>query len=151
MANRHFSSFLIRCLRLWRGQHRMQGKPCCARAFADLPRTPQGALSCPCGAIHLVSPKPNPNKAIRGCCPLSTPGFFDRLDGAFQKEGLFVCRLFLQKIPQHSFRVVEKLLCDYIMLGVFVIGTLYAIVAQLVYLCPGVRHEYWRVGADDEL
>jgi len=22
---------------------------------------------------------PNPNKAIRGCGPLSTPGFFDRL------------------------------------------------------------------------
>ena len=61
-----FSSFLIRCLRLWRGQHRMQGKPCYARAFADLPRM-----------------SPNPNKAIRGCGPLSTPGFFGRL-----KEGL---------------------------------------------------------------
>ena len=24
---------------------------------------------------------PNPNKAIRGCGPLSTPGFFDRLRG----------------------------------------------------------------------
>ena len=45
--------------------------------FADLTHTPQGALSCPCRAIHLVSP--NPNKAIRGCGPLSTPGFFDSL------------------------------------------------------------------------
>ena len=42
-----------------------------------MPHTPQGAFSCPCGAIHLVSP--NLNKAIRGCGPLSTPGFFDRL------------------------------------------------------------------------
>ena len=70
--------------------------------------------------------------------------FFDTL-------GLFVCRLFLQKILQHSFRVVEELLCDYIMLGVFVIGTLYALVAQLVYLRPGIRHKYWRMSADDEL
>ena len=42
----------------------------------------KGALSCPCRAIHLVSP--NPNKAIRGCGPLSTPGFFDRLKGPLQ-------------------------------------------------------------------
>ena len=40
--------------------------------FADLPHTPQGAaFSCPYGAIYLVSP--NPNKAIRGCGPLTTP------------------------------------------------------------------------------
>ena len=34
--NATFLSFLIRCLRTWRGQHLMQGKPCCASAFADL-------------------------------------------------------------------------------------------------------------------
>ena len=46
--------------------------------FADLPHTPQGAaFSCPYGAIYLVSP--NPNKAIRGCGPLSTPGVFEYL------------------------------------------------------------------------
>ena len=55
--------------------------------FADLPHTPQGALSCPCGAIHLVSP--NPNKAIRGCGPLSTPGFFDRLGAAYVRSYLY--------------------------------------------------------------
>ncbi len=38
--------------------------------FADLPHSPQGALSCPCGAIHLVSP--NPIYALRGCGPLTT-------------------------------------------------------------------------------
>ena len=65
--------------------------------------------------------------------------------------GPFSCSLFLQKILQHSFRVVEELLCDHIMLGVFVIGTLYALIAQLVYLRPGVRHKYWRMGTDDEL
>ena len=52
--------------------------------FADLPHTPQGAFSCPYGAIHLVSP--NPNKAIRGCGPLSTPGFFDRLRGRHGRD-----------------------------------------------------------------
>ena len=52
--------------------------------FADLTHTPQGALSCPCRAIHLVSP--NPNKAIRGCGPLSTPGFFDRLRGRHGRD-----------------------------------------------------------------
>ena len=31
--NATFLSFLIRCLRLWRGQHLMQGKPCYASAF----------------------------------------------------------------------------------------------------------------------
>ena len=64
--NATFSNFLIRCLRLRCGQHLMQGKPCCARAFADLPRM-----------------SPNPNKAIRGCGPLSTPEFFGRLRTAF--------------------------------------------------------------------
>ena len=38
--------------------------------------TPQGAFSCPCGAIHLVSP--NPNKAIRDCGPLTTPRLINR-------------------------------------------------------------------------
>ena len=53
--------------------------------FADLPHTPQGAaFSCPYGAIYLVSP--NPNKAIRGCGPLSTPGFFDRLRGRHGRD-----------------------------------------------------------------
>ena len=55
--------------------------------FADLPHTPQGAFSCPCGAIYLVSP--NPNKAIRGCGPLSTPGFFDRLRAAYARSYLY--------------------------------------------------------------
>ena len=36
---------------------------------------------------------PNPNKAIRGCGPLSTPGFFDRLNG-LQGPFLFSVRLF---------------------------------------------------------
>ena len=47
--------------------------------FADLPHSPQGAFSCPCGAIHLVSSEPI--YALRGCGPLTTPGFFDRLKG----------------------------------------------------------------------
>ena len=51
-------------LRLRRGQGAMQGNPCYARLFADLTRTPQGALSCPFGTIHLVSP--NPIKASGG-------------------------------------------------------------------------------------
>ena len=86
--NATFSSFLIRCLRLWRGQHLMQGKPCYARAFADLPRTPQGAFSCPCRAIHLVSP--NPNKAIRA---LINPGFFRQTDRAGMTCPAFLLRL----------------------------------------------------------
>ena len=69
--NATFLSFLIRCLRLRRGQHLMQGKPCCASAFADLPRM-----------------SPNPNKAIRGCGPLSTPGFFDSLGPPLIPGGL---------------------------------------------------------------
>ena len=69
--NATFLSFLIRCLRLWRGQHLMQGKPCYASAFADLP--------------HM---SPNPNKAIRGCGPLSTPGFFDSLGPPLIPGGL---------------------------------------------------------------
>ncbi len=52
--------------------------------FADLTHTPQGALSCPCRAIHLVPP--NPNKAIRGCGPLSTPGCVDRLRGRHGRD-----------------------------------------------------------------
>ena len=68
--NATFLSFLIRCLRLRRGQHLMQGKPCCASAFADLPRL-----------------SPNPNKAIRGCGPLSTPGFFDSLKPPTKRSG----------------------------------------------------------------
>ena len=75
--NATFLSFLIRCLRLWRGQHLMQGKPCYASAFCGFAAHPPGGLLLPLGAIHLVSP--NPNKAIRGCGPLSTPGFFDSL------------------------------------------------------------------------
>ena len=51
-------------LRLRRGQGAMQRNPCCARLFADLPHTPQGAISCPFGTIHLVSP--NPMKASGG-------------------------------------------------------------------------------------
>ena len=45
-------------LRLRRGQGAMQGNPCYARLFADLPYTPQGAFSCPFGTIHLVPPNP---------------------------------------------------------------------------------------------
>ena len=59
--------------------------------FADLPHSPQGAFSCPCGAIHLVSP--NPIYALRGYGPLSTPGFFDSLKGP-QGPFLFSARLF---------------------------------------------------------
>jgi len=32
---------------------------------------------------------PNPNKAIRGCGPLSTPGFFDRLRAAYVRSYLY--------------------------------------------------------------
>ena len=42
----------------------MQGNPCYARLFADLPYTPQGAFSCPFGTIHLAPP--NPIKASGG-------------------------------------------------------------------------------------
>ena len=59
--------------------------------FADLPHSPQGAFSCPCGAIHLVSP--NPIYALRGCGPLSTLGFFDRYKGPCG-HFLFSARLF---------------------------------------------------------
>ena len=45
-------------LRLRRGQGAMQGNPCYAWLFADLPYTPQGAFSCPFGTIHLVPPNP---------------------------------------------------------------------------------------------
>ena len=31
---------------------------------------------------------PNPNKAIRGCGPLSTPGFFDRLSRRYNTGGI---------------------------------------------------------------
>ena len=55
---RHFFEVFIAPLRLRRGQGAMQGNPCYARLFADLPYTPQGAFSCPFGTIHLVSPNP---------------------------------------------------------------------------------------------
>ena len=59
-------------LRLRRGRGAMQGTPCCARFFADLPRTPQGAFSCPFGTIYLVSP--NPIKAAGGAEPSAACG-----------------------------------------------------------------------------
>ncbi len=34
----------------------------------------------------LTHMSPNPNKAIRGCGPLSTPGFFDRLRGRHSRD-----------------------------------------------------------------
>jgi hypothetical protein len=37
---------------------------------------------------------PNPNKAIRGCGPLSTPGFFDSLKSAIAK--LAIALLFIR-------------------------------------------------------
>ena len=37
----------------------------------------------------LTHMSPNPNKAIRGCGPLSTPGFFDRLKA--RVAGFFIC------------------------------------------------------------
>ena len=55
---RHFFEVCIAPLRLRRGQGAMQGNPCYARLFADLPYTPQGAFSCPFGTIHLVPPNP---------------------------------------------------------------------------------------------
>ena len=55
---RHFFEVFIPPLRLRRGQGAMQGNPCYARLFADLPYTPQGAFSCPFGTIHLVPPNP---------------------------------------------------------------------------------------------
>ena len=55
---RHFFEVFIAPLRLRRGQGAMQGNPCYARLFADLPYTPQGAFSCPFGTIHLVPPNP---------------------------------------------------------------------------------------------
>jgi len=33
---------------------------------------------------------PNPNKAIRGCGPLSTPGFFDSLGGTENRSAVFI-------------------------------------------------------------
>ena len=55
---RQFFEVFIAPLRLRRGQGAMQGNPCYARLFADLPYTPQGAFSCPFGTIHLVPPNP---------------------------------------------------------------------------------------------
>ena len=69
---RHFFEVFIAPLRLRRGQGAMQGNPCYARLFADLTRTPQGALSCPFGTIHLVSP--NPIKASVGAKPSAASG-----------------------------------------------------------------------------
>ena len=45
--NATFLSFLIRCLRLWRGQHLMQGKPCYASAFCGFAAHPPGGSLLP--------------------------------------------------------------------------------------------------------
>ena len=65
VVKNHFSSFFIRCLRLLRGQHRMQESLAAQALFADLPHTPR-AFSCPYGAIYLC-------RQIRIKSPLTTP------------------------------------------------------------------------------
>ena len=75
--NATFLSFLIRCLRLWRGQHLMQGKPCYASAFCGFAAHPPGGLLLPLRGNSPCVVRAGLN--IRGCGPLSTLGFFDRL------------------------------------------------------------------------
>ena len=62
---RHFFEVFIAPLRLRRGQGAMQGNPCYARLFADLPYMP-----------------PNPIKASGGCGPRTPGGFSTACGGA---------------------------------------------------------------------
>ena len=72
--NATFLSFLIRCLRLWRGQHLMQGKPCYASAFCGFAAHPPGGPLLPLrGNSPCVAKSEESHKGLR---PLINPWVF---------------------------------------------------------------------------
>ena len=80
--------FFILCLRLRRGQHRMQGKPCFASAFCEFAALPPGGLLLPLRGNSPCVAKSD--LCLKGLRPLNNPEGFACSMKKWQKP-LFLC------------------------------------------------------------